>query len=157
MQRTADDDSVPIPQQPPVVFVRKVDAAAVLPSKSDEMAAGLDLSLLESKTLGPGDVALLRTGISALPPPGAYFRINGRSGLTSRGYLVQPGVVDCDYTGEIFVVMFNSTRETVTFERNMRIAQLVPELYSQYCRVVEVAELKTEGSRGAQGFGSSGV
>jgi len=121
------------------------------------MAAGFDLSLLESKTLGPGDVALLRTGISALPPAGAYLRINGRSGLTARGLLVQPGVVDCDYIGEIFVVMFNSTCESVYLEKNMRIAQLVPELYSQYCLVEEVAELKPTGTRGSRGFGSSGV
>lgn len=146
-----------MPQRPPVILVRKLDADAVMPAKANEFAAGFDLSLLEAKTLGPGDVALLRTGISALPPPGAYLRINGRSGLTSRGYLVQPGVVDCDYTGELFVVMFNSTRDFVTFDKNARIAQMVPEFYTQFCQVQEVSELKCDGLRGSQGFGSTGI
>lgn len=152
----ADDDTLSTPDHPPVILVRKVHTEAVLPFKSDASAAGFDLSLLEAKVIGPGEVALLRTGISAMPPPGAYLRVNERSGLTSRGFLVQPGVVDCDYTGEIFVIMFNSTRQFLHLDKNARIAQLVPELYTQYCQIREVGVLSPSGSRGSQGFGSSG-
>lgn len=154
-QKAADDDTVTMPANPPVILVKKMDAGAVIPSRSDANAAGFDLHSLDDRILAPGDVALLRTGIGATPPPGAYLRINGRSGLTSRGYLVQPGVVDADYVGEIYVVMFNSTRSCATFGIGDRIAQMIPELYSQFCLVEEVDELV--GARGSRGFGASGV
>lgn len=140
-----------------MIQVKKMDSEAVLPAKSDSYAAGYDLSLLQSTTVQPGAVVLLRTGISALPPTGSYLRINGRSGLTSRGFLVQPGVIDCDYTGEIFVVMYNSTPSAVTFEKDARIAQMIPEQYVHRSEVREVERLVCAGERRDRAFGSSGV
>ena len=66
-----------------------------------------------------------------------------------------PGTVDADYRGEVGVILVNLSNETVTIEDGERVAQLV------FCKVEqvqlnEVSELN-ESTRGAGGFGSTGV
>ena len=107
--------------------------------------------------LGPGERALVGTGLAVAIPEGYAGFVQPRSGLAARhGIAVvnSPGLIDSGYRGEIKVVLLNTDRErTFVAEPGERIAQLVvlpiPEI-----AVREVDELPGS-ERGVRGFGSS--
>jgi dUTP pyrophosphatase len=52
--------------------------------------------------------ALVSTGVSIAVPKGTYGRVAPRSGLASKFSIhTGAGVVDADYRGEVFVLLFN--------------------------------------------------
>ena len=66
-----------------------------------------------------------------------------------------PGTIDADYRGEIGVILVNLSPEPFVIENGERIAQMVIAKHER-ATWVEVTEL-SETSRGAGGFGSTGV
>jgi len=130
---------------------------AVVPERAYAGDAGLDLSAVERVELGPGERALVGTGLAVAIPDGYAGFVQPRSGLAARHGLTvvnSPGLVDSGYRGELRVVLLNTdTAEPFVVEPGMRIAQLVvlpvPEL-----KLVEVDELPSS-ERGVRGFGSS--
>jgi dUTP pyrophosphatase len=141
------------------VTVRRLRDDAVLPSQAYAGDAGLDLAAAEGVTIGPGERAVVGTGLAVAIPDGYTGLVVPRSGLAARngiGKVNSPGVIDAGYRGEVRVVLLNTDRrEPFTVEPGMRIAQLlvvpVPPV-----RLVEVDELP-ESERGERGFGSSAV
>ena len=130
---------------------------AVLPERAYAGDAGLDLAACERHELGPGDRAVVGTGLAVAIPEGYAGFVQPRSGLAARHGLSvvnAPGLIDAGYRGEIRVVLLNTDlRERFVVEPGMRIAQLVvlpvPEL-----ELEEVEELPAS-ERGVRGFGSS--
>jgi dUTP pyrophosphatase len=130
---------------------------AVLPERAYSGDAGLDLAACERHELGPGERALVGTGLAVAIPAGHAGFVQPRSGLAAKHGLTvvnSPGLVDSGYRGEIRVVLLNTDAQApFVVEPGMRIAQLVvlpvPELDP-----VEVDELP-ESERGVRGFGSS--
>ena len=130
---------------------------AVLPERAYSGDAGLDLAACERYELGPGERAVVGTGLAVAIPDGHAGFIQPRSGLAARhgiSVVNAPGLIDAGYRGEIRVVLLNTDRsEPFVVEPRMRIAQLVvlrvPEL-----ELAEVEELP-ESERGVRGFGSS--
>jgi dUTP pyrophosphatase len=139
------------------VTVRLLREDATLPSQAYEGDAGLDLASCESLTLGPGERAIVATGVAVEIPEGYAGFVQPRSGLAARhgiGIVNSPGLVDSGYRGEIRVVLINTDRhEPFTVEPGMRIAQLVIVPVAAV-RLVEVDDLAVS-ERGARGFGSS--
>jgi dUTP pyrophosphatase len=139
------------------VGVRRLRSEAVLPSQAYEGDAGLDLAACEGATLGPGERAVVGTGIAVEIPDGYAGFVQPRSGLAARhgiGVVNSPGLIDSGYRGEIRVVLLNTdARETFVVEQGMRIAQLVIVPVASV-RLVEADELATS-ARGTRGFGSS--
>jgi dUTP pyrophosphatase len=137
--------------------VLRVREGARMPDRAYPGDAGLDLATCEPIVLGPGERAVVPTGIAVAIPEGYAGFVQPRSGLAARhGIAVvnSPGLIDPGYRGEIQVVILNTDREqTFTAESGERIAQLVvlpvPEL-----SVREVDALP-ESERGVRGFGSS--
>jgi dUTP diphosphatase len=131
---------------------------AVLPTRAYPGDAGLDLVACERHEIGPGERALVGTGIAVAIPEGHAGLVTPRSGLAaSNGVTIvnTPGLVDSGYRGELRVILHNTDRrEPLVVEPGMRIAQLlvvaVPET-----GLHEVAELPAS-ERGTSGFGSSG-
>jgi dUTP pyrophosphatase len=134
-----------------------VREGAVLPSRAYSGDAGLDLAACERLELGPGERALVPTGLAVAIPEGHAGFVQPRSGLAAKHGITivnTPGLVDSGYRGELLVNLLNTdSRETFVVEPGMRIAQLVvvpvPEV-----ELVEVEELP-ESERGVRGFGSS--
>ncbi|MBN3283260.1 DUT protein, partial [Polyodon spathula] len=63
-----------------------------------------------------------------VPTGGYYARIVPRSGLASNhGIQIGAGVVDEDYTGIIWVILFNMGSEVFSIKEGDRIAQLICE------------------------------
>lgn len=131
-----------------------------LPTYATEQSAGMDLSaaLGEALELGPGDRALIPTGLSIALPAGYEAQIRPRSGLALKNgitVLNSPGTIDADYRGEIKVLLINHGKEAFTVERGMRIAQMVVERYETVGW--EVVKDLEESDRGEGGFGSTGT
>ena len=137
--------------------IQRVRPDAVVPSRAYAGDAGLDLAATERIELGPGERAVVPTGLAVAIPEGYAGFVQPRSGLASRHGITivnTPGLVDSGYRGELMVVLHNTDRvEPFVVEAGMRIAQLVvlpiPEV-----ELVEVEELPAT-ERGARGFGSS--
>ncbi len=137
-----------------------LSATALPPQKMTEHSAGWDLSAdLESPAiLEPGDRAAIPTGIAIELPEGYEGQIRPRSGLALKfglGVLNSPGTIDADYRGEIKVILFNSSSETIIIQPTMRIAQLV------ICPVIKVSfeesDVLSDSERSEGGFGHTGI
>lgn len=155
-----------LPEAVPVLTIVKLSPDAILPTKATAAAVGFDLYAMDDTEIPGFSIKMLRTGIRATPPIGHYFRLTGRSGLTTAGFLVQQGVIDPDYTGEILVIVYNANNQSLYARRGMRIAQMIPEKYAANCTsvVLEMSNVSANdqlqeaaGARGARGFGSSGL
>jgi dUTP diphosphatase len=139
--------------------VKRLRDDAVLPARAYEGDAGLDLVACERVELGPGERAVVPTGLAVAIPEGHAGLVLPRSGLAVRhgiGKVNAPGLIDSGYRGELKVVLLNTDRqETFVVEPGMRIAQLVvvPVALPE---VREVGELPGS-ERGERGFGSSAV
>ena len=137
--------------------ITRLREEAVLPRQAYPGDAGFDLAACEPITLGPGERALVSTGVAVAIPEGYAGFIQPRSGLAARhgiSVVNSPGLVDSGYRGELRVALLNTdAEESFTVERGMRIAQLVvlavPEI-----SLLEVDELEPS-ERGIRGFGSS--
>lgn len=139
--------------------VRRLDPAARLPARAHDDDAGYDLCALADATLGPGERAMLRTGIAIELPTGHAGLVVPRSGLAARHGITivnAPGLIDAGYRGELKVLLLNTGRDDA-FEiaAGDRIAQLVVVAVATP-QIVEADGLAAT-ARGEAGFGSSGV
>ena len=141
--------------------VRRLPHGADLPLPRYETpgAAGMDLmaALAADLVLQPGARAIVPTGLQIAVPPGHEGQVRPRSGLAAKHgvtVLNAPGTIDCDYRGEVGVILVNLGAEPFTVTRGMRIAQLLIAPFVQ-AAPVEVESLD-DTARGAGGFGSTG-
>jgi dUTP diphosphatase len=137
---------------------RRLRPETDLPSYAHPGDAGLDLSSAVDVKVGPGERAMVPTGVAVAIPDGHAGLVLPRSGLASREGLTlanSPGLIDAGYRGEVTCAVVNLDREVpVTISKGQRIAQLV---------VVPIAAVRPEWTeelprshRGEGGFGSSG-
>jgi len=141
------------------LLVTRLRDDAAVPQGAYPGDAGLDLVACERVELGPGERAIVPTGIAVAIPDGYAGLVIPRSGLAldhGISLVNTPGLIDSGYRGELRVIALNTDRERAfTVEAGMRIAQLVvtplPEV-----DVVVLDELP-ETVRGVAGFGSSGA
>ncbi len=131
-----------------------------LPHYETEASAGMDLRAhLETPVvLKPLGRAIIKTGLYMELPTGYEAQVRPRSGLAAKKgitVLNAPGTIDADYRGEIGVILVNLSNEPFTVENGERIAQLVIAKHER--AQWEAVEVLTESSRGAGGFGSTGI
>ena len=131
-----------------------------LPHYETIASAGMDLraNLSEPRVLKPLGRSVVGTGLFIELPVGYEAQVRPRSGLAAKkgiSVLNAPGTIDADYRGEIGVILVNLSNEDFTIENGERIAQLVISKHER-AEWIEVNEL-SETSRGAGGFGSTGV
>jgi dUTP diphosphatase len=138
---------------------KRLDPGAELPAAQHEGDAGLDLRAVVDIEVGPGERAMVPTGLATAIPEGHAGLVLPRSGLASKRGLTlanAPGLIDAGYRGEIVCAVVNLDRtEAVKIAKGDRIAQLVivavPSVAPRW-----VDELP-ETSRGTGGFGSTGA
>lgn len=134
--------------------VRRLDPAAVLPTRAHPDDAGLDLYGLEDAVVAPGEGGVLRTGVAVAVPPGHVGLVCDRSSLARRGLKTAGGVIDAGYRGEVGVVVWNLSREAQAVKKGERIAQMLVIPIATPAPVD--AEDLGATARGAGGFGSTG-
>lgn len=145
------------------IKILKRSELATLPTKSYD-AAGWDLyycsSNKETIYIHPGESVILDTGLSFYLPDGYCAWIENRSGIASKKNLLKgAAIIDCDYSGNVFVNLHNAGKSSRTIEHGDKIAQflLVPVPRSQILEVdeTEFIELHHKSHRGDAGFGST--
>jgi dUTP pyrophosphatase len=132
----------------------------VLPKYETSLSAGVDLraNLDAPVVLKPLERSLVKTGLFIALPEGYEAQVRPRSGLAFKNgitVLNAPGTIDADYRGEIGVILVNLSGEPFTIQDGERIAQLVVAKHER-AEFIET-EVLNETTRGAGGFGSTGV
>lgn len=134
--------------------VERIHPDAQLPTRGTDQAAGIDLSIVESVTINPGQSAMLHTGLRMAINPGWVGLIWPRSKLGAKKRVqVLAGVVDSDYRGEVMVALLNSGDEPLELRKGDKVAQLLIQPVG-ICDVVEVESLDST-SRGKRGINCS--
>ena len=143
-------------QKGPRLLCKVLKDDAIVPKKSTEGAAGLDLCSSENTTVYARKCAQIHTGISVQVPQNTYARIAPRSGLAIRNMLdVGGGVIDRDYRGELIVILHNHSDEDFEVNAGDRVAQLIIERIEEL--ECEVVEHLSDTERGDKGLGSTGT
>lgn len=151
MSPTAAAPTSPLPD----LLVKRLSEKATLPTRGSPLSAGYDLYSAERKVIPAHGKALIDTQISIAVPVGTYGRVAPRSGLASKFMIdTGAGVIDADYRGVVFVLLFNLSDKDFQVEEGDRVAQLILEKIHT-AEVLEVQDLD-ETIRGAGGFGSTG-
>ena len=132
------------------------------PTRGTPGSAGLDFYVPEGITarVEVGGDTCIPSGVRVDVPKGHVFIAHNKSGVAlNKKLTVGACVVDEDYQGEIHLHLFNSGPEPINIEGGEKIVQflLLPTKYPS----VEVVEDKrlfhSKTTRGAGGFGSTGV
>jgi len=144
----------------PIIKMFRADKNAVIPKYATEGSHGLDLVSVETVKIAPYDRVTIRTGIHMEIPERYAGFVCPRSGMASKHgitVLNSPGLVDCDFRGEVKVILYNSSGIPFLVEEGMKIAQLVIMLAPK-AEIVESNSLEdlTKTERGHNGFGSTG-
>ena len=137
------------------IQVRKIKQDAKIPSKESERAAGRNLYANENSVVPPKGRRLIGTGISLGLPEGTYSRLAPRSRLALHTRLTTgAGVIDANYTGEIKVLLMNTSDDEYRIQKGDRIAQIIIERINE-SEWKEKLELPAT-ERADKGFGSRG-
>jgi dUTP pyrophosphatase len=133
-----------------------------LPKYESTGAAGADIKAAlghnEKMVIKPGERLLIPTGLSMEIPQGYEIQVRPRSGLSFKTGLMilnSPGTIDSDYRGEVKVIMGNLGKKDEIITHGDRIAQIVlcPVTQATFTDSFDLSET----SRGAGGFGSTGM
>lgn len=137
------------------------DTALPLPAYETAGAAGADLRASFPDRgvakLGPGERALISTGLKMAIPAGYEAQIRPRSGLAYKQGLTvanAPGTIDSDYRGEVMVLLINLSDKPAVITHGDRIAQMVIAPVTQAVFAIGALD---DTARGEGGFGSTGV
>lgn len=128
-----------------------------VPVYHTEGAAGCDVRAAEKFSIWSRDRKLIPTGLSFEIPLGYECQIRPRSSLARHhGVIVfnSPSTIDCDFRGELQVLLYNTSDTVFNAEKGDRIAQLVfaPVTRAKFVVVTELSETQ----RGTGGWGSTG-
>jgi dUTP pyrophosphatase len=134
------------------------------PTYEKDGDSGFDIRAFIEKPIEiePGHRALIQTGLYFEIPSGYELQVRSRSGLALKnGIMVlnSPGTVDSGYRGEIGVILYNTDKSAPFYIHNGdRIAQGVIAAVQTMnkTKFIKTTSL-SESSRGAGGFGSTGV
>ncbi len=140
------------------LYIKILDENAREPKRANSMDAGYDISSCIDTTIPSKSRAIIPSGISICIPEGTYGRIAPRSGLAANsGIDVLAGVVDRSYTGEVKVILYNTSDSNFRVNIGDRIAQLILEKISTpEIEIVKELPSLDNNTRGDCGFGSTG-
>lgn len=141
------------------IEITRVSPDVSMPEYQTKGAVAFDISAFEDKSIEPGKVAMIRTGLIITTPPGYVLLVASRGSGPLKLGISPPhgiGVIDQDFIGstdEIMVEAFNITDQIVEIKKGTRIAQglIVPIVKAKW---KEISTLERGQSRG--GFGSTG-
>ena len=126
-----------------------------------ETDSGFDLYSVEEKTIKSFGRDILSTGVKLNIPEHYEIQVRSKSGLVlNDGLMVlnSPGTVDQGYTGEIKVILFNTSDKQITIKKGQKIAQAVlcPVVCGKWIDLKEVGKIENK-DRSENGFGSTGL
>ena len=133
----------------------KLTDGAKAPTRAHATDAGLDLYAMHGGLVRAGATATFNTGVCVALQEGTAGVLLPRSGLMVKRDILTFGVIDEEYRGEILVHVFNMGADDYLVQAGDKISQMliIPVKYEN----VEVVDSLTDGERGTNGFGSTGV
>jgi dUTP pyrophosphatase len=130
-----------------------------IPEYATPGSSGLDLraNLSEPVVLKTMERKMISTGLFLEIPDGYEVQVRPRSGLAWKHGITclnSPGTVDCDYRGELKVILINLSDEEHIINNGDRIAQMI---LSKVEKAILQPVIKLESTvRGEGGFGHTG-
>jgi dUTP pyrophosphatase len=121
----------------------KSNEDAVTPEYAYPTDSGFDLYSTEEIVIESFGRALVPTGLHFDIPDGYEIQVRSKSGLAlKQGLMVlnSPGTVDQGYTGEVKVILFNTSKSKITITKGQKVAQAVvsPVVSGKWIEVIEV-------------------
>ena len=139
--------------------VLRNDESSVAPERPHANDAGFDLTVSRNVTIEPGAFAAIPTNIAIALPDHVWALLVGRSStFYRRALLVNMGVIDPGYRGEIMGLVHNLGDEKIVVRQGERLFQIIPvnQLTAPtWKRVLRGKDLPVS-HRGAAGVGSTG-
>lgn len=134
---------------------------SVDPNYSYPTDSGFDLYSTKELYIESYERVLVPTGLHFDIPEGYEIQIRSKSGLAlNQGLMVlnSPGTVDQGFTGEIQVIIFNTSKEKIKIEKNQKIAQAVicPVVCGKWIQFNKKDKIEDK-DRNSNGFGSTGL
>lgn len=145
-------------------LVYKLDPAAVLPSKARYSDVGYDVTIIRHHKTLNAQTDLWDTGLSLRIPFGFYVELAPRSSLSKSGYVLanSVGIIDRSYQGNLLVALTRVVSDAPPIQELLpfRCCQLIfrRQLFVELDETnTNAFEPQQTSSRGAGGFGSSGL
>jgi dUTP pyrophosphatase len=126
----------------------------VTPTKAYPDDAGFDLTVAEFYEVAPHAMGKIPLASTIKSADGFWGLIIGRSSTFARGLLINPGVIDTQYTGQLFAVCHNMTDHPVIVHAGERVVQWIP--MANHPMLLQHTDRLPDTDRGSNGFGSSG-
>lgn len=148
-------------QQKIKVSYSKSNESAKTPEYAYPTDSGFDLYSTEEVYIDSLDRKLIPTGLHFDIPENYEIQVRSKSGLAlKQGLMVlnSPGTVDQGYTGEIQVILFNTTNQKVKIEKGQKVAQAVvcPVVAGKWLKFSQKPNIELK-DRNNNGFGSTGL
>lgn len=142
---------------PVKVKVKSINEKTIIPEYKHCGDSGQDIRSVENVIIGPGETAMVKTGLCVEIPDGYEIQCRSRSGLATKGVVVSnsPGTIDSCYRGEANAIITNHSSEPFKVNVGDRIAQWVL-CKVEKCVWEKVDEL-SDSSRRDSGYGSTGI
>lgn len=144
------------------IKIKRLSNDALIPLRATNGAACFDLYVPRDTPIQKGR-NIIPLDLAIELPGGFYAEIRPRSGFSAKGFEditgcrrdadVLHGVIDCDYRGNIGVIV--KSEDFFIVAKGTRVAQMLIGNYCP-CDLVEIKEL-SETDRGAGGFGHTGT
>jgi dUTP pyrophosphatase len=142
-------------EEPNELYIKLLSDRARTPVRATDASAGYDVYSPIDAVIAPGQRILIPLDIAATPPANTYLQIAPRSSLAAKHMIdTKAGVIDADFTGNITVVLHNSSTTAYNIRCGDRIAQLLV-LPVQH-PTIKLTEHLVNTNRAAQSFGSTG-
>ncbi len=139
----------------PAILIEVLSGDTGALSKGFSSDAGIDLPIVRSTHINPGDSKDISVGVNIKIPDGYWGSIKARSStIMKKGLTIMEGVIDPGYTGELSVVVFNPTDKIKYVDKGDRLAQLI--LIKKHETTIKYVDEMPKTDRGKLGFGSSG-
>ena len=139
----------------------KSNEDAIDPQYAYPTDSGFDLYSTKEVWIDSFGRELIPTGIHIDVPENYEIQVRSKSGLAlKQGLMVlnSPGTIDQGYTGEIQVILFNTSKEKVKIENGQKVAQAVlgPVVAGKWIKLIPLENIEDK-DRNNNGFGSTGV
>jgi dUTP pyrophosphatase len=134
---------------------------AVHPKYNYGSDSGFDLHSVEDLEVLPFGRILVPTGLCFDIKDGYEIQVRSKSGLAIKhGLMVlnSPATIDSGYSGEIKIIVFNTTQTSFTIPKGMKVGQAVlcPVVNGAWVGLNQVEQINKK-ERGQNGFGSTGL
>ncbi len=125
-----------------------------LPKRGTKFSAGYDIESIESLTIKPGEVSIVKTGLKSFMGDDEVLKLFVRSSIGIKKNLMLAntvGIIDKDYfenennDGHIQVALYNFGSKEVSIDKGERIAQGIFEKYLTITNEEDITQVRAGG------------